>query len=60
MTKLKVVSWNIGRRAATLKMLNGSGYDAALLQETPPPDDTWERNTPTATVGKVVGAPGSR
>ena len=49
MTKLKVVSWNIGRRAATPKMLNGSGYDAALLQETPPPEDTWERNIPTAT-----------
>ena len=30
MTKLKVVSWNIGCRAETLKMLNGSGYDAAL------------------------------
>ena len=49
MTKLKVVSWNIGRRDATLKMLNGSGYNAALLPETPPPKDTWKRNTPTAT-----------
>ena len=37
MTTLNTVSWNIGRRDATLKMLNGSGYDAALLQETPCP-----------------------
>ena len=34
MTELHVVSWNTGLRDAPLRILKGSGYDVALLQDT--------------------------
>ena len=43
MTELHMVSWNIRRREALMRMLKGSVYDATLFQETPLPEDTWER-----------------
>lgn len=39
---LHLVSWNIARRQAALKALQGTGYDVALLQEAPLPEGSWE------------------
>ena len=43
MSKVRLVSWNIGKRKKPLQTLEGFDYDVALLQEFPFPEESWER-----------------
>lgn len=42
MDRVRLVSWNIGRRTSAMELLKESDWDAALLQEVPLPPDSWE------------------